>query len=100
MLLRINKLKNFGVYQNFDWGSLDDFKNKNLIYGWNYSGKTTISKLFQILEYRYKNICFPRAEFEIAEGLEGLPTKIFTQDTINTFPFTVKVFNSEYFNKA
>ena len=64
------------------------------------SGKTTISKLFQILEYRYKNICFPRAEFEIAEGREGLPTKIFTQDTINTFPFTVKVFNSEYFNKA
>jgi len=55
MILKINKLKRFGIYQNYTWGAIDDFKKKNLIYGWNYSGKTTISKLFQVLEFKDKN---------------------------------------------
>ncbi|MBT4333678.1 MAG: AAA family ATPase, partial [Candidatus Cloacimonetes bacterium] len=52
MITKINKLKNFGIFQNFSWSDLDNFKKINLIYGWNYSGKTTLSKLFQILEFK------------------------------------------------
>lgn len=97
MITQINKLKRFGIYQNYTWGAIDDFKKKNLVYGWNYSGKTTLSKLFQVLEFKDKNRCFSGAEIEITVN-EGT-TKIYNQDTLNTFPFSVKVFNSEYIKR-
>ncbi|AWW31004.1 hypothetical protein DN752_13210 [Echinicola strongylocentroti] len=50
MITRINKLKDFGVYKDFNrTGDLQDFEELNIIYGWNYSGKTTISRLFSFL---------------------------------------------------
>ena len=55
MITKINKIKDFGIFQNFAWDGLDSFTKKNLIYGWNYSGKTTLSKLFQNLEFKDKN---------------------------------------------
>lgn len=94
MITQINKLKRFGIYQNYTWGGIDDFKKKNLVYGWNYSGKTTLSKLFQVLEFKDKNRCFSGAEIEITVN-DGT-TKTYNQDTLNSFPFAVKVFNSEY----
>jgi wobble nucleotide-excising tRNase len=97
MITKINKLKRFGIYQNYTWGVIDDFKKKNLIYGWNYSGKTTLSKLFQVLEFKDKNRWFSGAEIEITVNDET--TKTFNQDTLNTFPFSVKVFNSEYIKR-
>ncbi|MBI1321124.1 MAG: AAA family ATPase [Candidatus Hydrogenedens sp.] len=50
MILRIDNLDDFGIYRSFQWGSLPSFAKNNLIYGWNYSGKTTLSRLFQVLE--------------------------------------------------
>lgn len=97
MITQINKLKRFGIYQNYSWGAIDDFKKKNLVYGWNYSGKTTLSKLFQVLEFKDKNRCFSGAEIELTVN-DGT-TKIYNQDTLNTFPFSVKVFNSEYIKR-
>ncbi|MBK7987438.1 MAG: AAA family ATPase [Ignavibacteria bacterium] len=97
MITQINKLKRFGIYQNYSWGAIDDFKKKNLLYGWNYSGKTTLSKLFQVLEFKDKNRCFSGAEIEIT--VDDGTTKTFNQDTLNTFTFSVKVFNSEYIKR-
>lgn len=98
MIIKINKLKRFGIYQNYSWGAIDDFKKKNLVYGWNYSGKTTLSKLFQVLEFRDKNRCFSGSEIEITTN-DSTTTKTYNQDNLNTFPFTVKVFNSEYIKR-
>ncbi|MCF1713328.1 AAA family ATPase [Flavihumibacter sp. RY-1] len=81
MITQINKLKRFGIYQNYTWGRIEDFKRKNLVYGWNYSGKTTLSKLFQVLEFKDKNRCFSGAEIEISVN-DGT-SKIFNQDTLN-----------------
>jgi wobble nucleotide-excising tRNase len=97
MITQINKLKRFGIYQNYTWGGIDDFKKKNLVYGWNYSGKTTLSKLFQVLEFKDKNRCFSGAEIEITVN-DGA-TKTYNQDALNSFPFAVKVFNSEYIKR-
>lgn len=97
MITQLNKLKRFGIYQNYTWGEIDDFKKKNLVYGWNYSGKTTLSKLFQVLEFKDKNRCFSGAEIEISVN-DGT-TKTYNQDTLNSFPFAVKVFNSEYIKR-
>ena len=67
MIKRINKIKNLGVFSNYTRNSeLKDFDEKNIIYGWNYSGKTTISRLISYLDKEtvidddYKNL-----EFEI-----------------------------------
>lgn len=93
MLLKINKIKDFGIFQNYTWPSnTNPFKKRNLIYGWNYSGKTTFSKLFANLEKKSK-IHFPSSEFtfEIERNNDT-----FTQDQLDTFPYFVKVFNSFY----
>lgn len=50
---RISRLRNFGVYRDFTWPSgLADFGQYNLIYGWNGTGKTTLSRVFRDLESR------------------------------------------------
>lgn len=98
MIIKINKLKRFGIYQDYTWGGIDEFKKKNLIYGWNYSGKTTLSKLFQVLEFRDKNRCFNGSEIEVT-CQNGVRESVFNQDSLGAFPFYVKVFNSEYINR-
>jgi len=50
MIQQIDHLRDFGIYRNFQGNGLPAFAKCNLIYGWNYSGKTTLSRLFQILE--------------------------------------------------
>lgn len=48
MIRRIQHIKGFGVFGNFQWpAGLPEFKQFNLIYGWNYSGKTTLSRAFR-----------------------------------------------------
>ncbi len=49
MITKINSLSSFGNYRHFLWAGNPEFKQRNLIYGWNYSGKTTLSRLFQVL---------------------------------------------------
>jgi wobble nucleotide-excising tRNase len=51
MITKINKIKDFGVFKNFkNSGTIPEFKKFNLIYGWNYSGKTMLSRVFRCLE--------------------------------------------------
>lgn len=50
MFRRIANILNFGVFNNFTGGTLPEFAPFNLIYGWNYSGKTTLSRVFRCLE--------------------------------------------------
>ena len=50
MITKIISVKNLGIFKEHRAkGDLPEFKKRNLIYGWNASGKTTISKLFQAL---------------------------------------------------
>ncbi|MDP1624493.1 MAG: AAA family ATPase [bacterium] len=96
MITKINKIKKFGIFKDFVWNnSIDTFKNRNLIFGWNYSGKTTLSKLFQILEFKDKNKYFSGSEIEISINDNGT-IKPINQDSLASFPFITKVFNSEF----
>ena len=53
-LTRISRLQGCGVFRNFSWPGeeLLDFKQYNLIYGWNGTGKTTLSRLLRDLELK------------------------------------------------
>ena len=94
MIKRIQSIKNFGVYNDYKHnGNLREFNDKNIFYGWNYSGKTTLSRLFSYLEKRELNtIEFPTVEFEI---ILKDNSKI-NQTNIESFPFNVRVFNSDF----
>ena len=49
----IRQLRGCGVFRDFAWPSgLSEFGRYNLIYGWNGTGKTTLSRLFRDLELR------------------------------------------------
>lgn len=52
---RINRIKRYRIFQDFTWPSdLSDFKEKNLIYGWNGTGKSTLSAIFRSIEKRQR----------------------------------------------
>lgn len=95
MISKINNLKNFGIFKDFNWNNLDEFKKKNLIYGWNYSGKTTLSRLFQGIEYKDKYRLYPCCEFKITATHDNQLSH-YTQNDFDNFPFLIKVFNSQY----
>jgi wobble nucleotide-excising tRNase len=101
MIKKISKLKNFGIFHDFSWKTdLPEFKKFNLIYGWNRSGKTTISRVFASCEKRcsYDKDKFRQypenGEFELITHDETivkntdlatnvLPVKVFNQDFID-----------------
>ena len=94
MIKRINKIKNLGVFSNYIKNSeIRDFEEKNIIYGWNYSGKTTISRLFSYLDKNepidedYKTVEF---EIELADG------KKITNENRSESRVMIKVFNSDF----
>ena len=56
MIKRIN-IKNFGCFFGFDWAAsvreghaIRDFKRLNILYGRNYSGKMTLSRIVRSFE--------------------------------------------------
>lgn len=58
MISKINKINNLAVFQEFDWDSsvrdknvnISEFRQINILYGRNYSGKTTLSRIIRSLE--------------------------------------------------
>lgn len=91
MIKRIDQLKGFGIYRNFQWGGLTDFAEKNLIYGWNYSGKTTLSRFFQILEKPERIRQWPGVEFNLSMN-DGTNINHATL----TQPLAARVFNKDF----
>ena len=68
MINKIDNIKDFGIYKNFTWNSasgLKDFNHKNLFYGWNYSGKTTLSRIFSSLRDKKKHDSYYKSFFKV-----------------------------------
>jgi len=65
-LKRIKEIKNLGSFNDFQWESIcNDFKQYNFFYGWNYSGKTTLSRIFKYLEDKKVHPDFPNLKFKL-----------------------------------
>ncbi|KAA6232943.1 AAA family ATPase [Chlorobium phaeovibrioides] len=91
MIQKIDHIRSFGIYRNFQWGSLPPFTKFNLIYGWNYSGKTTLSRLFQLLEEPGKITSWPNSAFSVVMD-DGSTV---THTLLNLTPKT-RVFNRDF----
>ncbi|MDD5229315.1 MAG: AAA family ATPase, partial [Methylococcales bacterium] len=92
-------IKNFGLFSNFFWNSVlggdtdANFKRVNIIYGRNYSGKTTLSRIFRCVENGQVHEKYPNSDFSISLDSENL-----TQDNLGTVPNDVKVrvYNTDF----
>lgn len=66
IIRKIQQIKSFGIYADFRWlPELPDFNRYNLLYGWNYSGKTTLSRIFRCYEFKQVPSDYMNAEITI-----------------------------------
>lgn len=92
MIRTIQKIKAFGVFDDFQWpAGLPEFKQFNLVYGWNYSGKTTLSRAFRCFELKQPHLDFASAQVQLKAG-DGTVHHLSVPHTAPVF----RVFNSDF----
>lgn len=101
-ILKISKINNFGIFKNFDWGSslvnltnpnqTYDFKDINIFYGRNYSGKTSLSKIIRSLETKTISTKYQNPDFEITLA----DSSIIAPTSLPTFTHPIHVYNSDF----
>ncbi len=92
-------IENFGIFEKFDWdktikdkGSTLYLKRTNIVYGRNYSGKTTVSRIFRALETKKLPEKFENPEFQITLADDST----INQNNFQTFSNKVRVFNEDF----
>lgn len=73
MITKITKIKDLAVFKDFQWdnsvkdkdGNVIGFKTINIIYGRNYSGKTTLSRIMRAFETGHISSKYTNPSFEI-----------------------------------
>ena len=92
MIRSIRRISSFGVFANFSWPTeLPQFRQFNLIYGWNYSGKTTLSRVFRCFEQGRPHADFPGAQIQL-EAQDGAEHDLSTPGSVPSF----RVFNTDF----
>lgn len=95
MIKKIRTIKNLAVFQDFIWNrdvSLKEFKKINIIYGGNYSGKTTISRIFSSIRDKKVHDDYQGCSYEI-EMYDGT---FLTSIGLETSRLEIAVFNRDY----
>lgn len=98
MITKINSVKNVAVFKNFDWnssvikmGNVVDLKKINILFGRNYAGKTSLSRIFRAMETKsltaYAN---PEFSLQFEDGSSR------TQDNYKVSEDVVRVFNEDF----
>ena len=87
----INKL---GRFNNFNFNGVDDFKRFNVLYGWNYSGKTTLSRAFMVFDNKKIPEHYDDGFDFTLEKTDGSNLNPNTETDRNSLQ--TKVFNSDY----
>ena len=93
-------IKNLGVFKDFEWnknvvddnGSIETLQSINILFGRNYSGKTTLSRIFRAFELKgglekYENGSF---KLELKDG------NTIDEKSIASFTIPVRVFNEDF----
>ena len=100
MIKKFHRITNLAVFQDFEWdqevvnanGQAQRFQHINVIYGRNYSGKTTLSRLLRALETHTLSEKFENREFQIVFD-DG---SITTHENFDAFTGKVRVFNEDF----
>lgn len=84
----ISKIENAGLFTKVDWNTNEPFKNSNLIFGWNGTGKTTLSRI-----YRSYELSVPSEQIKDSQYSLLVDSKKYTQNDLG------KITNFRVFNK-
>ena len=100
MIRRIKEIKDLGVFKEFTWDKCvqdkdqktQNFQHINILYGRNYSGKTTLSRIFRsfetgVISSKYGN---PKYTIEDENGIQ------YTQSDISSNNLNIRVFNEDF----
>jgi wobble nucleotide-excising tRNase len=100
MIHKISTIENMGLFKQFNWnntvkdhsGNVISFKKMNIIYGRNYSGKTTLSRIFRAIEKEQMPKNYEESQFVIDSESELLnlekaiekriPVRVYNRDFI------------------
>ncbi|WP_004470889.1 AAA family ATPase [Leptospira santarosai] len=99
MIKKLKKIDKFGIFNNFDWDkSVRDkgnnvclFKKMNVIYGRNYSGKTSLSRIFGSLENKTLPAKYTNSSFLLEGDFGQIDQKSLSQHTLD-----VRVYNKDF----
>lgn len=95
MIKSIQRLSNFGIFQNHMNTNVKDFGRFNLFYGWNGSGKSTLSDIFRCIENKTKPEKFPSSEFAV----ETDSGTVITQSNITESELDIYTFNHGFIDE-
>ena len=100
MIKKISSITNLGIYRGFEWdaevrsqdGQILDLKQINILYGRNYSGKTTLSRIFRAMETGYLSEKYemPSFEIELRNGQK------LNQSNLQNHGLAIRVFNEDF----
>ena len=92
---QILKIESLGLYKNFAWDNqCSKFNQYNFFYGWNYSGKTTLSRIFKCLEDKKCHPDYSEMKFSIVADIVA-DNDILTQNDIGK-NYPIRVFNEDF----
>lgn len=98
MLTKIDFIKNLAVFSDFSWknslGNSENFEKLNIIYGRNYSGKTTLSRIIRAFEIGKLSDKYKNPEFQISTDESYKLTQNIISNKQN-----FRVFNSDFINE-
>lgn len=100
MILKFNSLQKVGIFNNFLWedclknqnGITMLFDKLNIIYGQNYAGKTTLSRIMRSLETGKFSKKYVDAKFSVICENE----KEFTNFNLGENDYNIRVFNEDF----
>lgn len=88
-------IQKFGLYNNYSWnteiGNNETFRRLNIIYGRNYSGKTTLSRIFKCLEDNSVHKNYTGCNFTITFS----DASVSSQNKLEN-NFKIRVYNSDF----
>ncbi|HIF9151668.1 TPA: AAA family ATPase [Photobacterium damselae] len=94
MFKNIKSIKNFGIFKDANTNAGQPFYQFNLFYGFNYSGKTTLSRVFRAMQLGEIPEGFTGASFEV-DCHEASSIKSNNLQIVEN----LRVFNSDYIAK-
>jgi wobble nucleotide-excising tRNase len=100
MLKKIETIKNLGVFRDFSWdsevksngGAVQSLAHINIIYGRNYSGKTTLSRIVRALETGVLSDKYGSPSFQ----LKFTDNSDVTPSTLSSHGKSIRVFNEDF----
>lgn len=100
MIKKIKSIANLGVFNGFDWdkvvrdksGNIQLLQDINIIYGRNYSGKTTLSRILRAMETGQLSDKFENPQFcvDFTDGAQ------ITEKNLTNHGKKIRVFNEDF----